>query len=104
KYIFRLDAQDPALVHLASAMVGPPNPGLVWARRSTLRRRERRGSAARGNRQIRCDGPATPRRGRTRYLVLFGVVAVLDDRVVPTHSRRSEERRVGKECRSRWSP
>src|SRR3989442_3193923 len=25
----------------------------------------------------------------------------LDDR---THSKRSEERRVGKECRSRWSP
>src|SRR5260221_8020606 len=23
---------------------------------------------------------------------------------VPTDSRRSEERRVGKECRSRWSP
>src|SRR2546426_8808694 len=24
--------------------------------------------------------------------------------IIPAHARRSEERRVGKECRSRWSP
>src|SRR2546430_10258688 len=26
------------------------------------------------------------------------------ERLQPSHHRRSEERRVGKECRSRWSP
>eukprot|EP00933_Yihiella_yeosuensis_P021741 TRINITY_DN17173_c0_g1_i4.p1 TRINITY_DN17173_c0_g1~~TRINITY_DN17173_c0_g1_i4.p1 ORF type:complete len:543 (+),score=76.17 TRINITY_DN17173_c0_g1_i4:59-1630(+) len=28
----------------------------------------------------------------------------LSERILPHHSERSEERRVGKECRSRWSP
>ena len=27
-----------------------------------------------------------------------------DEKGNPKHTRRSEERRVGKECRSRWSP
>src|SRR5574341_1239480 len=27
-----------------------------------------------------------------------------EGRLCPEHQRRSEERRVGKECRSRWSP
>ena len=42
--------------------------------------------------------------------VQFGadLASVLDDgnklRVLPIVGRRSEERRVGKECRSRWSP
>ena len=27
-----------------------------------------------------------------------------DERVIEQHIERSEERRVGKECRSRWSP
>ena len=34
------------------------------------------------------------------YLLCKSDFAVLDDELV----RRSEERRVGKECRSRWSP
>ena len=34
-----------------------------------------------------------------RYPLRYG-----DMVVIPPHRRRSEERRVGKECRSRWSP
>ena|SRR2546430_11638316 len=37
-------------------------------------------------------------------LVGFGVVACNDIVGVITGDARSEERRVGKECRSRWSP
>ena len=32
------------------------------------------------------------------------LVNVLNDALVDERHRRSEERRVGKECRSRWSP
>ena len=39
EHLFRLDAQHPALVHLAPALVGPSDPGLVRARRQDLRRR-----------------------------------------------------------------
>src|SRR2546430_12385068 len=36
-----------------------------------------------------------------RHLLADGFIYTEDDRTV---GRRSEERRVGKECRSRWSP
>src|SRR2546422_1181193 len=44
--------------------------------------------------------------GRTfPNLALFRSMSVLDNVMVGYHCRsRSEERRVGKECRSRWSP
>ena len=32
------------------------------------------------------------------------VTALIEVRVTPQRGMRSEERRVGKECRSRWSP
>src|SRR2546430_15561639 len=32
------------------------------------------------------------------------IVEALEAEEVPEHTQRSEERRVGKECRSRWSP
>ena len=32
------------------------------------------------------------------------VSALIEVRVTPQRGQRSEERRVGKECRSRWSP
>ena len=32
------------------------------------------------------------------------IVTVVDDKIVGCALSRSEERRVGKECRSRWSP
>ena len=37
-------------------------------------------------------------------LVLLGVAAIIYARTLPKRDDRSEERRVGKECRSRWSP
>ena len=39
--LLRVDAQHPALVHLAPALVGPSDPGLVRPRRRGVRRRER---------------------------------------------------------------
>ena len=36
--------------------------------------------------------------------VAESVAAVLDDYITALENKRSEERRVGKECRSRWSP
>src|SRR2546421_1261453 len=41
----------------------------------------------------------TDAQGRARYLVTAVRLSVLDE-----YEQRSEERRVGKECRSRWSP
>src|SRR6266699_6676413 len=35
---------------------------------------------------------------------IFGAPAVLEPGVLRADAGRSEERRVGKECRSRWSP
>src|SRR3712207_9139468 len=37
-------------------------------------------------------------------LLSGGVAGHDDDGVLEVHEPRSEERRVGKECRSRWSP
>src|SRR5256885_12895218 len=55
----------------------------------------------------RCEAQNTLRRRRQRLHLtgqqlddVVGNAALLDSRHIP----RSEERRVGKECRSRWSP
>ena len=51
-------------------------------------------------------GEADRNRGEAATIVLakrYGYVAVIDD-LVGRQAARSEERRVGKECRSRWSP
>src|SRR3712207_8989103 len=50
------------------------------------------------------DGLGTTRKNPTKTLVRSGGVTV--DKFLPATRRttRSEERRVGKECRSRWSP
>src|SRR2546426_10459771 len=65
---------------------------------------------------LRSRPPAPPPEGRERRsrerltLELAGLcLGLLDRREVPAtpfakHADRSEERRVGKECRSRWSP
>src|SRR5256885_12493822 len=61
------------------------------------------------HRAVFADGPV---RGRTVLVhgVLGGVsslaaqLALRDEATVVSTVRRSEERRVGKECRSRWSP
>ena len=49
---------------------------------------------------------------RTRHYIVFQEIGLCDDEkegmflfsVDGYYRRRSEERRVGKECRSRWSP
>src|SRR2546430_6248451 len=46
--------------------------------------------------------PVTP--GTTSHPLLGDVAQVSYGNVVGEYHRRSEERRVGKECRSRWSP
>ena len=71
--LFRLDAQHPALVHFAPALVGPSDSGLVRRRRQDLLRRDRSRGDRPGRRQ-----DADPRSGRARHLVLLGAVAVLD--------------------------
>src|SRR2546422_11407353 len=61
---------------------------------------------------FRSRGVVTPRRPPVRVvfdrraMLNLGVQLVSTAREVPTWvmSSRSEERRVGKECRSRWSP
>src|SRR5256885_8913940 len=55
---------------------------------SVSRGRDRRGHVRAGP-----SRPGTPRAGRFASAV-----------AVPSRGQRSEERRVGKECRSRWSP
>src|SRR2546425_8662923 len=45
----------------------------------------------------RCSWP-------TSRASLMHMVQVVECRLAKQSSRRSEERRVGKECRSRWSP
>ena len=78
EHVLRMDAQHPALVHLAPALVGPSDPGLVRARRRRLRRGDRgrgRGGGARHYgkavaahaRRATCSTPGSPRRsGRSR--------------------------------------
>ena len=60
------------------------------------------------SRQLRRTTPRTLRHGAILGLFLFGLFAFLmyGLRTPPPPRRRSrsEERRVGKECRSRWSP
>ena len=70
----RVDGEHPALVHLAPAVVGPPDPRLV-PRRGDLRRHR----AARGR-----GLGAGPR--RARHLVLLGAVAVRDARLARGHA------------------
>jgi valyl-tRNA synthetase len=49
KDLFRVDGEHPALVHLAPALVGTPDPGMVRPRWSGLRREDRgRGAAGCG--------------------------------------------------------
>ena len=50
--LFRLDGEHPALVHLAPALVGPSDSGLVRAGRQGLRRRDRGRGGRRGARPI----------------------------------------------------
>ena len=73
-----VDEQHPGLVHLAPALVGPPDPGLVRQRRRALRRAATRTRRAQGAAAAGYAGALHARRGRARHLVLVGAGAVLD--------------------------
>jgi valyl-tRNA synthetase len=77
KDLFRVDAQHPAVVHLAPVVVGPPDPRLVRAGRRDLRRGDRESGARRRRAPLRLAHHADPRRGRARHLVFLRLVAVL---------------------------
>src|SRR5690606_37844226 len=79
--LFRVDAQHPALVHLASALVGAPDPGLVRPGWKDLRGDDRDGGDDGGGEALRSPGRARPRSRCPRYLVLLRAVAVRDDRL-----------------------
>ena|SRR5256885_9293687 len=52
----------------------------------------------------RWDVSVTVLKGRVLDVELTNVNAIVDTIAAPKAAVRSEERRVGKECRSRWSP
>ena len=64
--LFRLDGEHPAVVHLAPALVGPSDPGLVRAGRQGVRRRDRGRGAGRGARLLRRQRRADRRKKPTR--------------------------------------
>ena len=78
EHLFRVDAQHPALVHLAPALVGPSDPSLVRPRRPGVRRGERgrgvppppsptTGMPCRCGATRTCSTPGSPRAcGRSR--------------------------------------
>ena len=68
--------KHPGLVHLAPAVVGPPDSGVVRRRRRNLRREDRRRSARRSA-ATRLHRLAQARRRRARHLVLVGAGALL---------------------------
>ncbi len=75
--LFRLDGEHPAVVHLAPALVGPSNSGVVRAGRQGVRRRDRgRGGLPRA-RLLRRDRRDQRRRRRATW------------RRIPTSARRS---------------
>ncbi len=61
--LFRVDGEHPALVHLAPALVGPSDPGLVRAGRQGVRRRNRGGSRRQRARLLRRAGSHHARAG-----------------------------------------
>ncbi|CAA9462426.1 MAG: Valyl-tRNA synthetase, partial [uncultured Solirubrobacteraceae bacterium] len=71
----QLDGRDPPVVHLASAVVGPPAAGLVPRRGDPRRRRRPRGRRL------------GARSRRARHLVLLGPVAVRDARLAGRDAR-----------------
>ena len=75
--LFRLDGEHPAVVHLAAAVVGPPDSGVVRAGRQGLRRRDR------GRRPSPARSPTTrrPARSAMRRRATW--------RRIPTSARRS---------------
>ncbi len=79
----RLDAGDPPLVHLAPALVGAPDPGLVLRRLRGGYRRRGPGSGAGALRILRRR--AAPGGGRARHLVQLGDLALRHPRLARRH-------------------
>ena len=52
----------------------------------------------------RCVISADEKNGKKGFTVEFAINLARKNTIVICHTTRSEERRVGKECRSRWSP
>ena len=80
--LLRLGRQHARLVHLAPAVVGSPDPGLVRA--------GRRGGCVGPDESRRAGRRLAAGRGRARHLVLFGAVAVLDPGLAGRHGRPRE--------------
>ncbi len=74
--LLRVDVQYPRLVHLAPALVGPPDPGLVLP---GLPAHDGRHGGAGEVCEVRRAG--RPGRGRPRHLVLVSALAVRDARL-----------------------
>ena len=117
--LLRVDGEHPAVVHLAPALVGPPDSGLVRAGRqgvgggdrgrgdragAGLLRRDRRAPPAPGEGDDRASREARAhhhaRRGRARHLVLLGALAVLDARLARGDAG-AQARSIRPRC---WSP
>ena len=77
--LLRMDAQHPALVHLAPDLVGASDPRVVRAGRQSIRGAQR-GGRGRGRQaaHYKKDVVLDTRRGRARHVVLLRAVAVLD--------------------------
>ena len=77
--LFRMDAQHPALVHLAPAVVGASDSGVVRAgRHRSSSKRRRTSPCAAAERHYGTRVMLDARRRRARHLVLLGALAVLD--------------------------
>jgi len=104
-YLHRIDALDRRGPHLRSIIeLNPDAPALAAALDDERRAKGPRGPLH-GIPVLLKDNIATGDRMSTSVgsLALDGVRASRDAHLV-ARLRRSEERRVGKECRSRWSP
>src|SRR5256885_651074 len=94
----------------AAGCLGPPaGPAGAARRRRTPGDRRSERPTARGRRAPHVGAVVLARRPRCCAhvgvgLFLCGAAAFARGRRAPVISVRSEERRVGKECRSRWSP
>ena len=89
-HVLALDQQHPGLVHLAPALVGPPDPGVVRRGGQCLCRARRAGGAGAGACETRSRSGALragPR--RARHLVLVGAVVPLDARMAGGHEGAS---------------
>src|ERR1035441_11101992 len=99
---------DPGRRRLSNAMTVVPG----WARRMAMARAEPTNPAPPVIRTVSCiDLGDLFSGGRRNRAVIIAARQMLlqpeiqhDEQVAAAHLLRSEERRVGKECRSRWSP